>query len=326
MQQEINQQRIQSMYQMLLEMAEGNFANRIQRTEQDDELEALVVLINMVAEEMKESIFHSGFVNPHYTYKNLIQTAFVLDLDFVIKGYNSAVPTVLGFPPDKLYNKDFSSILSEQSLPVWNRVTAALLHEATYNSTEQLIYITQEQLLVPCFCIISRLIHSPIILISSVTTVIAEPPVAETLVSPESTTLLGGLSRYSDVQITQQVYDYILDHLDSPLPSLQELSRIFGTNDNKLKYGFKHFFKTTIYQFYTTERLKRAHLLIQQTTISLKSIAFISGFSDYPNFSKSFKKRFGYTPLDIKRRILCIVLWVFSRDLWTVGYGLRVMG
>lgn len=320
MQQKINQQRIQNMYDMLLEMAGGNFTNRIQRTEQDDELEALVMLINMVAEEMKESVFHSGFVNPHYTYKNLVQTAFVLDASFVIKSYNSAVPTVLGLPPDALYNTTFSTILSEQSLPIWDRVAAALLHDTTYNSTEQLIYISQEQLLVPCFCIISRLIDSPDILISSVTTVIAEPPAAENVVSSESTTLLGGLTSYSDIQLTQQVYDYILEHLDSPLPSLKELSRIFGTNDYKLKYGFKHLFKTSIYQFYTTERLKRAHLLIQQTTISLKSIAFISGFSNYPNFSKSFKRRFGYTPLDIKRRLSGILLWIVSSALWDVGF------
>jgi AraC-like DNA-binding protein len=320
MEKEINKQRIRGMSEMLLEMAGGNFTNRIQRTEQEDELEALVMLINMVAEEMKESVFHSGFINPHYTYKNLVQTAFVLDADFVIKSYNSAVPKVFGFPPDAFYNTPFRSLLSEQSLPIWTRVAAALLQDAAYNSTEQLIYVNQEQLLIPCFCTISKLMHSSDILISSVTTVIDEPPSAETLVSPESTTLLGGVSSYSDIQLTQQVYDYILEHLDSRLPSLKELSLIFGTNENKLKYGFKHLFKTSIYQFYTTERLKRAHLLIQQTTISLKSIAFISGFSNYPNFSKSFKRRFGYTPLDIKRRLYGVVFWVFIFDLWDVCF------
>ena len=82
-------------------------------TEQDDELEALVVLINMVAEEMKESVFHSGFINPHYTYKNLVQTTFILDEDFTIRSYNSAVPSVLGFPPDMLYNKHFQQFTLE---------------------------------------------------------------------------------------------------------------------------------------------------------------------------------------------------------------------
>ncbi|TRW99020.1 helix-turn-helix domain-containing protein [Flavobacterium gawalongense] len=302
MQQEINQQRIQSMYQMLLEMGSGNFTNRIERTEQDDELEALVVLVNMVAEEMKESVFHSGFINPHYTYKNLVQTSFILDTDFIIRSYNSAVPLLLGFSDERLHNTPFSSILSKESLPIWDSAAVGILHDEAYNSILPLAYITHKQLLVPCFCTISRLKHSTSILISSVTTVIDETLLAKALVSVEDTNLLSGFSSYADVQLIQHVYDYILKHLDSPLPSLKELSQIFGTNDNKLKQGFKLLFKTSIYQFYTNERLKRAHLLIQQTTIPLKRIATIMGFNTYPNFSRAFKKHFDYAPNEVERR------------------------
>ena len=52
-----NEERIVTMHQMLFEMARGNFNSRIPLSSNDDELETLVVLINMVAEEMKESIF-----------------------------------------------------------------------------------------------------------------------------------------------------------------------------------------------------------------------------------------------------------------------------
>lgn len=76
---------------------------------------------------------------------------------------------------------------------------------------------------------------------------------------------------------------------------------MFGTNEFKLKNGFKHFFKTSIYQFYNDERLKRAEMMIQQTTMPLKHVAFMSGFSTYPNFSKAFKKRYGYAPNEVKR-------------------------
>jgi AraC-like DNA-binding protein len=162
-----------------------------------------------------------------------------------------------------------------------------------------LVYITQDQLLVPCFCTISRLMHSNNILISSVTTVITEP--IKSAASPESAILFIAPSSYSDVQLIQQVYDYILNNLNAPLPSSKELSRVFGSNDYKLKSGFKHLFKTSIYQFYTSERMKRSHLLIQQTRIPLKSIAHMGGFSTYPNFSRAFKKYFGYTPKDIVR-------------------------
>jgi AraC-like DNA-binding protein len=302
MQQETNQQRIQNMYQMLLEMGGGNFTKRIQRSGQDDELEALVVLVNMVAEEMKGSVFHTGFVNPRCTYKNLVQTTFILDSDCIIKSYNSAVPILLGFSDEMLLNKPFSTILSEESLPTWNCAKEEILQDQSYNSSLLLTYTTQDRLLVPCICTISRLLHSTSILISSVTTVVDETIVSKALVSPDDIPLLRGFSNYADVQLIQHVYDYILDHLDSPLPSLKELSQFFGTNDNKLKYGFKLLFKTSVYQFYTTERLKRSHLIIQQTTIPLKVIASTMGFNTYSNFSRAFKKQFNYAPNEVIRR------------------------
>jgi signal transduction histidine kinase len=150
MQQEINQRRIQKMYQMLLEMAGGNFTNRIQRSEKDDELEALVVLINMVAEEMKESVFHSGFINPHYTYTNLVQTTFILDENCMICSYNSTVFAVLGFTPDELYGIPFHDLLSKESVALWNSIAAALLHDTTYNGTMQQHYCMIPPIMVPC--------------------------------------------------------------------------------------------------------------------------------------------------------------------------------
>ena len=92
-----------------------------------------------------------------------------------------------------------------------------------------------------------------------------------------------------------------MNHLEEPLPTIKELSQMFGTNDFKLKDGFRHFFNTSIYKFYTQERLKKACLLIQQTNIPLKEIAFMSGFNDYTNFSKAFKKQYHYPPSDLKR-------------------------
>jgi len=102
-------------------------------------------------------------------------------------------------------------------------------------------------------------------------------------------------------QIIQKVQDYILNHLEEPLPTTKELSIMFGINEFKLKENFRQILKTSIYQYYNDERLKKAHHLIQQTTIPLKEIAIISGFYDYPNFYKAFKKKFKYSPSDVHR-------------------------
>ena len=60
-----NHSRIVTIHQMLFEMARGNFNSRIPlitNNDENDELETLIVLINMVAEEMKESIFNFGLL------------------------------------------------------------------------------------------------------------------------------------------------------------------------------------------------------------------------------------------------------------------------
>lgn len=99
----------------------------------------------------------------------------------------------------------------------------------------------------------------------------------------------------------QKVQDYIINHLEEQLPSTKEISAMFGTNEFTLKDNFRRFLQTSIYQFYNEERLKKAHLLIQQTAEPLKAIAFSCGFNDYTNFYKSFKKKFGYAPSDLPR-------------------------
>jgi len=299
---DLNQLRFEKIYQMLLQMGNGNFMHRIQRTGEDDNLEILTVLVNMLAEEMNGLISHKGYVNPHHTNKYLVQTSFILDSNFIIKNFNSVIFNNLGYTPEDLINKKFSAILSEESLSVWNGIKDELSSDLNHHFTSQLIYITQNKLLIPSFCIISRLLPGNDILVSSVNNVIEETALPAKLISSTDTIKPTGLHRLSDVQLIQKVYDYILNNLDKPLPTIKELSRIFGTNEYKLKYGFKYLFKTSIHQFYNNKRLQRAHLLIQQTSIQLKEIALMCGFNTYPNFSKAFKKLFGYSPIDIKRK------------------------
>lgn len=300
---ELNKLRFQNIYQMLFQMGNGNFMHRIQRSGEDDNLEILTVLVNMLAEEMNGLISHKGYVNPHHTNKYLVQTTFILNEYSVIKSFNSEVPVLLGYTPEDLYNQKFSTILSDESLSSWNYVKEELSRNLNPHFTSQLTYITKKQLLIPSFCIVTRLLQNKDILVSSVTNVIEETILPTILVTDIDNDKPEEIYRLSDIRLIQKVYDYILDNLDKPLPNLTALSKIFGTNEHKLKYGFKYLFKTSIYQFYNTKRLKKAHLLIQVTTIQLKEIAMMSGFRTYPNFSKAFKKQFGYSPNDIRRNL-----------------------
>lgn len=295
-----NQKRIVTLHQMLFEMARGNFNNRIPLSSYDDELETLVVLVNMVAEEMKESIFHAGYVNPHTTYRFINQATFVLDSSFLITSFNSGITTVLGFSEMDLLHQPVEKFISLESIEKLTIVKESLQVNMSFQTVVPLHFITKEALCVSVDCSVSTLSNRPEIILSFVS------PLPQDVYSSigqekENDEDKQHGSRKIDALLIQKLYDYILAHLEEPLPSLKALSRLFGTNEYKLKDGFRHFFKTSIYQFYNDERLKRAHLMIQQTDIPLKNISVMNGFSNYPNFSKSFKRRFGYAPNAIQR-------------------------
>lgn len=279
---------------MLFEMATGNLSFRIQGIGEQPGLDEIAGTLNTLSEKMLNVILESGHVNPHYTYQNLTETTFVLNNKFQIIGFNATAPVTLGFDADSLLKMDFSNIISSQSKSSWNKIKDKIVKDGNFHTAQQLILLNSKQLLMPSFCTVSRLLHSNAILISSVTTILQDlidRPDLNKNYAP----------RKSDAAVMQDVYDYILNHLEEPLPTIKELAQLFGTNDFKLKDGFRHFFNTSIYQFYSKERLKRAHLLIQQTPISLKEIAFRSGYNDYTNFSKAFKKQYYYTPSDLQR-------------------------
>lgn len=298
---EINQQRIKHIYRMLLKMGAGDFSCRIPRTEKDDELEALAVLINWLAEEMKESVFHSGYINPHFTYRYVTQSIYILDDNFVINDFSADVPALLGLEPEEISGRNFAEILEAASLPVWQNTKAQLLQDVSCRITLPLGFVTPEKLLVPLFCSVSRFFGGGKIIVSTFRAV--QQTAADTTTEQETSDREEtGSYRYPDVHLIQAVYDFILAYKEGSFPTLKKLARIFGTNEYKLKTGFKYLFKTTIYQFYNDQRLSRSLLLIENTAIPLKNIAFMAGFSTYPNFSRAFKIKYGYPPSTVTRK------------------------
>lgn len=303
MEREIDQQRIRNICQMLLEMSVGNFTYNIPRSKEDDDLEGLVVLVNMLAEEMKEAIFHRGYINPNCTYKYLVSAAFILDNKFIIKSFSPQISNMLRRRYDQIMGHSYNSLLSKESEMLLVELKEKMRSNPAYSTTLQLAYLTPEQLLIPSFCFISPLTGRDEILVCSVTILTQENKNLYKSLSEVLQEMPNNTIRSAEVHLIQDVYDYIIGHLDTSLPSLRELSQIFGINEFKLKHGFRELFKTSIYQFYNEQRLQSAHLLIEQSSLPLKEIAYRSGFSTYANFSKSFKKKFGYAPNELKTQI-----------------------
>ena len=290
-----NEERIVTIHQMLFEMARGNFNSHIPLSSNDDELETLVVLINMVAEEMKESIFRVGYVNPHRTHQFIAQTTFILDVSFLIKSFTPEATYFLGYSESELIDLPLTGIITAASL---EQLQGILNASVSLPTTITLDFTPKEQLPVSVSCSIGKLINRSEIILNLVTP--ARQDFYNRLVCVNENEK-HNKTRKADALLIQKLYDYILANLGEPLPSLKVLSCEFGTNSHKLKDGFRQFFKTSIYQFYNDERLKRAYFMIEHTTLPLKNISVMNGFNNYSNFSKSFKKRFGFSPYEMKR-------------------------
>ena len=290
-----NEERIVTIHQMLFEMARGNFNTRIPLISNDEELETLVVLINMVAEEMKESVFQIGYVNTHKTFQFTALSTFVLDFSFIIKSFTSEVTSFLCHSESELINLSLADIITTASFEQLQEVLEA---NSNLPTTISLDFTPKEHLPISVASSIARLVNRSEIIINLVTPA-RQDPYSPLLYGNENEK--HNKTRKADALLIQKLYDYILAHLEEPLPSLKVLSSKFGTNEHKLKDGFRHFFKTSIYQFYNQERLKRAFFMIEHTGIPLKNISVMNGFNNYPNFSKSFKKQFGFSPNELKR-------------------------
>lgn len=312
-----DKEKIQKICQMILEVASGNFSYRIERSRHQDQLETIIVLLNMMAEEIRESFHHFALVNPHETYKHIAQMTFILDGEFRIRNFNAAAEKILNVPKEDIRNHHFEEFLSEDSREQWQK-EALLISKDTekeYFHTLRLFFSARNSLTVPSLCSISSLRLNKdgekLFFVTALQTIVQsqkkEKEVQDALLklrkSDKSVTRSRQnlLHRQEDKKKIQAVYDYILNNLDKPLPNLRKLANDHGTNEYKLKLGFNQLYNTNVFLFQREQRLKRAHSFILESELPLYKIARICGFKSQPHFSKLFKKKYHYNPSELRR-------------------------
>jgi pimeloyl-ACP methyl ester carboxylesterase/AraC-like DNA-binding protein len=92
-----------------------------------------------------------------------------------------------------------------------------------------------------------------------------------------------------------------LDHHFLDDVTIDGLSFQFGINTFKLKHGFKKLFGVPVISYVREKRLKYSAKLLQKTELSVKEIAYKTGYRVPGSFSKAFQLRFDKTPTDIRK-------------------------
>lgn len=297
MEREINRKNLRDIYKMLMEIAKGNFAFKIDRTAHNDVIEALSVQLNMMAEELRENFNHLTYVAPHLAYQHLVAFAIILDKNYNIILFTKNTTSLVGKNEDELTGKSFSNLLSVNCLQDWENMKLKLEKDDFIQESLDLEFKTSENLLVSSRCSVSLLSNNlsikGSILITFFQTVLQQKE--KDLIYREKS-----MSKW-DVRTMQEIHDYIFQNLDKPLPSTRDLAHKYGINEHKLKKGFKTLFGTSPFKYYNNLRLEEARALIRNTNLPLEAIASKLGYKSYPHFSLYFKKKFGYSPLTYQK-------------------------
>ncbi|QCX37290.1 helix-turn-helix domain-containing protein [Aureibaculum algae] len=301
--------RINNIYKMLLEMSEGRFSFQIERNDIDDEIEALVVLVNLMAQEIQQTLRYYSQLNSPESIFQFVQMIFILDSSFQIIYVNDDVMNHLIKDKNQFIGQSFIKTLSDHSKHDWKLIADKLLINNYYQIKKKLHFQFDKDLTKEAICNITSIYHkennNQFILVTSFQSKTQSQFIEDGLALTSKIPSTKGIQKKEkpnilknekDIKIIQKIHDYILQHLETPLPSLRILAHNFGTNEYKLKYGFKQLYNITVFKFLLDERLKKASLLIENTSLSMKRIAILTGFKSMPHFSKVFKQKFGRSP------------------------------
>jgi two-component system, response regulator YesN len=104
-------------------------------------------------------------------------------------------------------------------------------------------------------------------------------------------------------QNLKQASAYIKNHFAKESLSLQEVADISGMSPSYFSRSFKENFGISFIHFLTKLRMEQAKAMLADPHCKTYEIAYAVGYSDYPHFTKAFKKYWGLSPSEAKKRM-----------------------
>ncbi|SRX76479.1 AraC family transcriptional regulator [Aequorivita antarctica] len=314
--------RLKQIRNMLLEIGSGNFFYRVERSVKNDNMEALVMAINMMSEEIEAAMVHQGYANANETIKHIVIMSFILDFKGYVEMVNQQTCIILSYLCEDIIGQPLESFLDEISSKKWRKSLKTLQRKEFYDTSEELTFKTKEGLLVPSACYITTYMEHKGAKGKTLLTVVkhsknnveAESDPKQSFVqfknsseeslyqSSQHPTKQKVRLSYEDISKIREARDILINNLEKDFPSIKDFALQIGTNTFKLKYGFKELYGISVYRFLKNERLRKAKMLVQYGDRSFKSIAHMTGFKSVPHFTRTFKKQFGYTPTELRKR------------------------
>ncbi|OAD90754.1 hypothetical protein A7A78_14160 [Aequorivita soesokkakensis] len=313
--------RLKKLRNLLLEMGAGKFFYRVERSGKNDNVEALVSVINMMAEEIEEALVHQGYVNASETIKHIVVMHFMLDAEGKIVAVNPQACTLLCYVYSELIGQPLIQILDEKTSKTWEDYLEKEQEDGGEHAI-QLTFKTKAGLLIPSACYISLINNIKGCEVEKILTVVKhskkqvalEDELREPVLKIYNSEGLKGEKAVAepkpkkvrltqdDIKVIEDARSLMLNDLARDFRPLKEFALQLGTNTFKLKYGFKELYGISVYRYLRNERLRKAKVLVQYGDSPFKSIVQLCGFKSEAHFSRTFKKEFGLTPTELRKK------------------------
>lgn len=108
---------------------------------------------------------------------------------------------------------------------------------------------------------------------------------------------------YGHGRMAEQCAYYINDHITEASLSVEEMADFAKVSPTYLRRIFKDKYGVSPKEYILLRRLDMAKAMIEYGDIKLSCIPFECGFTEYPYFSRMFKKRMGIAPLQYQKKV-----------------------
>lgn len=276
----------------VLQLAQGNFSQILDFPDTKDKITSIRVALNLLTEELRESAMYSNFVpfdrepEPHSSIIYIINEHG--KIDFV----NQYGISELDNLDNKLIGTDFSSLLSRDSQEEWERILAKMtIPDATIDTVVTLGIVTREDQVRNRIYTLYKPKGMNIIIISLKSS-------ARNLthwIIPDSDHTKIKL-RPEDKLMLMEVKKYLNDNLDQSFMSLKKMAEIFGTNEFRIKSGFKILFDIPISTYFHQKKLRMTTAMIIESDLPISTIVYKMGYKSLTQFYNTFNDKFGIPP------------------------------
>ena len=117
----------------------------------------------------------------------------------------------------------------------------------------------------------------------------------------QSKTVIPGELENKDISAIYQADAIIASNLNEHF-TIEKLSRMTGTNQFKLKKGFRQIFGMGVFHRLLFRRMEQAKLLLETTGKSIGEIAALAGYDTAAGFIHAFRREFEMTPREWRNK------------------------